>query len=122
MTELFLRRACWVGVAACLVIGGFGLTVCLLGPASGVTAVNARRVTEGMTLDEVEAVLGPGKPAQIEGADAWWWRDGKFLNVFVYFANGRVTEEPWVFELEPWGGRPEPEPPLGQRFRSVLGF
>jgi hypothetical protein len=58
-----LRRLAWVGAALCLVALAFGLTVRLIGPEPpGVTEANLRRIRPGMTLKEVEAILG----------EDWW--------------------------------------------------
>jgi hypothetical protein len=54
-----VRRLGWVGVALAVVALAFGGTARLLGPEPpGVTEANVERIREGMTVDEVEAILG----------------------------------------------------------------
>jgi hypothetical protein len=50
-----------LGIGIALVALAFLVTEAALGPRPGVTEVNARRIRPGMTMAEVEAVLGgPG--------------------------------------------------------------
>src|SRR5262245_55713008 len=55
----------WVfllGVGIYLITMGFLVTVAILGPTPGVTEGNLRRIREGMTMQQVEAILGgPGE-------------------------------------------------------------
>jgi hypothetical protein len=54
-----IRRVAWVGVALCLVALALGVTVRLLGPEpAGVNEANVARIKPGMTLREVEEILG----------------------------------------------------------------
>jgi len=51
-----------MGIAACLVVLAFGLTLRLLGLTTPVTRANVERIHEGMSRAEVEAILGgPGE-------------------------------------------------------------
>jgi hypothetical protein len=47
-----------LGVGIAVVALAFAVTDCVIGPAPGVTEANARRIRPGMTLREVEAILG----------------------------------------------------------------
>jgi hypothetical protein len=53
-----VRRVAWVGVAVTLVALALGTTTRILGPSPGVTEANVRRIQPGMTMKEVEAILG----------------------------------------------------------------
>jgi hypothetical protein len=82
-------------------------------PESKVTKANADKIKAGMTLKEVEEILGPGKEAQASdfppartriqqriaqqrqqildrGGKALKWEDGKKVIILV-FANGKVA-------------------------------
>jgi hypothetical protein len=47
-----------LGIGIALVAMAFALTDWILGPRPGVTEANVRRIRMGMTLEEVEAILG----------------------------------------------------------------
>ena len=82
-----------LGVAVCLAVVGY---VAQADPA-GVTAASFAQVEKGMTLDEVEGILG--RPALVlttlssrEGlAEATWYAPGLVVNVYLDGA-GRVVE------------------------------
>jgi hypothetical protein len=57
MKRRTVRRLAWVGVALCAVALALGVTERLVW-RPGVTPANVRRVRVGMTLDEVEALMG----------------------------------------------------------------
>jgi hypothetical protein len=67
------------------------------GPQPGVTARNFARVRMGMTLEEVEAVLGPGgqemSRASVGGQTSviMAWKGRGVSNCTVSFSNGRVV-------------------------------
>src|SRR4051794_40059365 len=72
MKRRSVRRLAWVGVALCLVALALGVTVRLLEPPPGVTEANVRRIRLGMTLAEVEAVLGqPPDSCEAETEEVW---------------------------------------------------
>jgi hypothetical protein len=57
------------GVGAALVALAFAFTNYVIGPSPGVTEANARRIRPGMTIVQVEGVLGgPGRLVFEEGA------------------------------------------------------
>jgi hypothetical protein len=58
MTRRAVRRLAWIGVALCLVVLALGVMVRLLGPTPGITEENVGRIRAGMTMEEVEAILG----------------------------------------------------------------
>src|SRR5262245_60350420 len=66
------RRLLWAGVAACVVLLGFGVVHCLF-PPPGVTEANWKRLRDGMTLREVQDVIGePPRFVAPGGAVARW--------------------------------------------------
>jgi hypothetical protein len=63
------RRVYWLGVGITLVALVFALTNYVIGPSPGVTEANAGRIRNGMTMKEVETILGgPGRRVFEEGA------------------------------------------------------
>jgi hypothetical protein len=64
-----------------------------LGCTSKVTPDNYDRIKGGMTIAEVEALLGPGQeektPAHLPDAKALRWRNGDFT-IKVEFRDGKV--------------------------------
>src|SRR5262245_5710010 len=63
------RLAVYATIAFAVVIPGFWLTHWLLSPFPGVTRENCARLRPGMTVQQVEAILGG--PA----GDRLWWVD-----------------------------------------------
>jgi hypothetical protein len=56
------RRVYLLGLGLALVALGLAVTDAMIGPSPGVTEANVRRIRNGMTMKEVEAILGgPGK-------------------------------------------------------------
>jgi hypothetical protein len=47
-----------IGLGLAAVGLAFGLLDCVMGPSPGVTEANSRRIQQGMTLKEVQAILG----------------------------------------------------------------
>jgi hypothetical protein len=90
------------------------LALCLLIPAcasSKVTRANYDKITNNMTLKDVEAVLGPGEKEQGDGSgvaaqfgvdvspppaskavEKYVWESGN-KSITVYFTNGRVSNK-----------------------------
>jgi hypothetical protein len=54
------RQVYLLGVGMVLVAGALLAADAALGPRPGVTAANVRRIREGMTLEQVEGILGSG--------------------------------------------------------------
>ena len=76
------------GLALLLLTGAFLLTHDLLGPWPGVTEANARRIQEGMTNQQVEAILrGPPDPDK--------WGDGPAGRRIQYWVEKRGTVTVW---------------------------
>jgi hypothetical protein len=97
------------------------LTVCLLLPACGknkVTKANFDKIKVGMTLAEVEAILGKGKKEEQAGTaaanrftgaigvqgklpdqDVYVWESG-VKTITVVFVNGKVSVDPTPSGLE----------------------
>ncbi len=74
------RRVYLLGVGLALVAGAFAATHELLGPWPGATEANVRRIRKGMTLEQVEAILGgkgswgnrpPTAPIPSPTGDGW---------------------------------------------------
>ncbi|MCI0464611.1 MAG: outer membrane protein assembly factor BamE [Gemmataceae bacterium] len=67
------RRVYLLGVGMVLVVLAFVITDALLGSRPGVTEANVRRIRAGMTLQEVEAILGePGRIVAGGGTLSGW--------------------------------------------------
>jgi hypothetical protein len=114
-----VRRLAWAGVALTVVALAFGVMVRLLEPPPGVTEANLRRIREGMTLRDVEAILGPvneevswtgGTPCQ--GIQSWSGETG-FVFVFFDEKTGKVNRTLSML-------RPAPPGPLNG-LRSLFG-
>jgi hypothetical protein len=62
-------RVYLLGMGLALVALAFAFTNYVIGPSPGVTEANARRIRNGMTMEEVEAIFGgPGRRVFEEGA------------------------------------------------------
>ena len=90
----------------------------------GVTDANARRIRVGMTLEEVEALLGGlgeaianGSEWEVRGQTVQWWRWVGSTGVVrvIVDETGRVVEARW----RPSGKAP---PGLLARLRAWLGW
>jgi hypothetical protein len=128
------RRVYLLGVGLALLAGAFLLTDALLW-RPGVTEANVRRIRPGMTLAEVEALLGPfildredtpfhravredALQVMCHGADSgvvhWYWH-GEHGHAGVAFLGGRVLQALWI-----------PDPPSGggllDRLHAWLGW
>jgi hypothetical protein len=66
MKRRIVRRLAWVGMALCLVALAFGVTVRLLKLPPGVTETNVGLIRKGMTLTEVEGILGESAKHEID--------------------------------------------------------
>ena len=102
-----------------LVVGALLLTDHLLWQP-GLTEENVRRLRPGMTLAEVEALLGGPAADTFEmpadyPASRWQreWREGGESVVVQFFADGRVMAT---------AGRGRPRPEILTRVRSWLGW
>jgi hypothetical protein len=113
-----LRRLLWAGIALCVLALALGLTERLLGRQPGVTAENAARVRRGMTLPEVEALMGmPGKREEIPVISyAFFGREG--VASIIFDERGRAFGAPCVYFRSTAPPRPGP---LG-RLREWLGW
>jgi hypothetical protein len=109
----------WSFVAVGAVALGLLTVVVLTSPRPGVTRENYRRITYGMTLAEVEGLLG-GEGQEVDSMGntfvrpplgmmraIWASRDpmgntfvctwhGDGLTVYVSFQGGRVTQRAWI--------------------------
>src|SRR5262245_34396305 len=102
-----------LGVGLLLGGGALALTHELLGPWRGVNVCDVRRMKPGMTMPEVEAVLGgpPTKRTDIVWGRGWSPKDrSAFLRwsgqsgvVWVVMNAGRVRQADW-FLAEPRSG------------------
>lgn len=84
-------------MAACvgLVLG----VLAMLPPSPGVTKANFDRIEIGMTMTEVEAILGSHCVGPVVNHNIYWWRDDKGFgsgDAIVHFDGGDlVTELEW---------------------------
>jgi len=121
------RQVYLLGAGLALVALAFAATEAALGPRSGVTEANVKRIRPGMTLAEVEAIFGgpadavfeailpdAGEP-QLEGDLRLWGLDRP--NAAVLFGvDGGVIRAEWV------PGSAEAEPSPLARLRAWLGW
>jgi hypothetical protein len=127
-----VRRAAWVGVALTVVGLGFGVTVRLLGPEPpGVNETSVKLIKTGMTMKQVEGVLGgPGQWQLTESSAGttdvfyrWHELDGEATVVFTILTwseNGQpLTENQGVTSAS--YQRHQPTSPL-TCLRSLLGW
>jgi hypothetical protein len=121
-TEEFMSgRVYLLGVGVALVALAFLLTDALVWEP-GVTEANVRRIRPGMSLDQVEAILGekgiavdlrdnpPGRPPSVP----WLWSARTGAAWVRVGAGGRVESASWM------SCRPEPSP--FARLRAWLGW
>jgi hypothetical protein len=114
------RRVYLLGVGLALVALALAFTDWALSLKPGLTEANARRVRPGMTLGEVEALLGgPADTAQrADKCGGDWLREWRCPRGEVYVLSGpdgRVMQA--VFQPQPTG----PQSPLA-RLRAWLGW
>jgi hypothetical protein len=77
------RRLLLVGLGA-VVLPACGLFVWVMSPTPGVSRENFLRIRKGMTLSEVEAILGePGKRAGYRGLSTGWSREKVLILITV---------------------------------------
>ena len=115
------RRVAIMAVIGLSILGAVAVALALFLPQPGVTKRNFNRVHEGMSVEEVEAILGPH--AHNAGKKLVWHaeREGSEI-VIVLDTNGRVSHKTFVpveeeppsmvrklINLIPWF-REEPEP------------
>jgi hypothetical protein len=117
------RRVYLLGVGLALVAGAFLLTDALL-RRPGVTEVNVRRIRVGMTLAEVEALLGGcGEAIAVNREDGdtrecvgvWLWVGPTGAVWVLMDPTGRVVETDW------WPSGESPPGPFA-RLRAWLGW
>jgi hypothetical protein len=95
------RRTFLLGIGIAVVALAFAVTDWVVGPAPGVTEANARRIKPGMTLREVEAILGARGLCVWDGTSSTIFRPHPYLwagpdaRVIVEFTNGGTAEEAW---------------------------
>src|SRR5262245_28274950 len=94
------RQVYLLGVGLSLVALAFVATDAALGPRPGVTKANFERIRVGMTLEEVQAVLGPASPnglgvcSMAAGHEEVWFRED-VLVCLSFDATGRVRGKGW---------------------------
>jgi hypothetical protein len=128
------RWAFLLGLGIGLVALAFVVTVEVLGPSPGVTGANVRRIREGMTLKEVEGILGGGATVHMQcrstvgATDAMkFWQGERGTALIGFFGS---DQEGWrvissSFQVEPVVRTRLPQPPessLLARLRSWLGW
>jgi hypothetical protein len=109
------RRVYLLGLGLALVTLAFAVTDWALGLRPGVTEANVKRVRVGMTLAEVEGILGEaGDP--FDCANHLLFRGQNRNRILVQIdRHGRVRRAVWV------PSREEPTSPLA-RLRAWLGW
>ena len=113
------RRVYLLGVGIALVALALAFTDWALSLRPGVTEANAKRIRAGMTLEQVESILGSRPNERIDRwrggppeACAWYGAGGVIIVDFR--KNGRVRRGDWNAD------GPEPNPLA--RLRSWLGW
>jgi hypothetical protein len=115
----------WVfllGVGVLLVTVAFVVTTTALGPRPGVTEANARRIKPGMTMAEVEAIMGHPAYLSLRGGGLWHRSEFQLWNgpdcaAWVDFA--APGDGPFLVERVGFGRKANPNPL--DRLRSLLG-
>jgi hypothetical protein len=117
------RRVYLLGLGLALVALALAVTDAALGPSTGVTEANVRRIRPGMPLAEVEALMGGrGKPligfrglVPEEMAGRWIWVGSDGLAWVGLDGTARVVEVEW------WPSAESSPGPLA-RLRDWLGW
>jgi hypothetical protein len=116
-------RVYLLGVGLALVALAFAVTDWALTLGPGLTTANVRRIRPGMTLAEVEAILGRCSADSSGGRPAWLtireWRGRLGRGVIHFGPDGRVMESftQAAVIIRPNAGGPGP----WQRLRAWLG-
>jgi hypothetical protein len=111
------RRVFVLGVALALLALTFALTDWWLGRQPCVTEANFKRIREGMTMQEVEAILGaPGDRMAGPGVLYWRWQGESGTAVVGFDGTGKVRE--FLFNRSSATARPG----FLRRLRSWLGW
>jgi hypothetical protein len=87
------RRVYLLGVGLALVALALAFTDWALSLRPGVTEANVRRIRAGMTIREVEALLGGPKTGLTEPAIASFWRGDSGEALVVFSSTDRVTDK-----------------------------
>jgi hypothetical protein len=93
------RQTFLLGVGIAVVALAFAVTDRMIGPSPGVTEANARRIQPGMTLREVEAILGArgfwlGDGTGFHHPERYQWI-GPGARVIVKLARSASEEDGW---------------------------
>jgi hypothetical protein len=116
------------GVALILVDGALALTHELLGPWPGVNERNVRRIKDGMTLQEVEAILGgPGVWRTKSGgvhytATVYEWRGAGSVAIVRVWSRAPDWQERVDYAAFEWATRLSPAPRSRFQLRPQLGW
>jgi hypothetical protein len=94
------RRTFLLGLGIAVVALAFAVTDGVIGPTPGLTEANARRIKPGMTLREVEAILGARGLCMGDGTRSFYYPlpylwAGPDARVIVEFSLGGPAEEAW---------------------------
>ena len=84
------RKVFLLGLGLSLIALAFALTQYVLDLQPGVTEANIKRIREGMTVQQVEAILGAPRRFQTDPAIGWWWEGETGTAVVVFDENERV--------------------------------
>jgi hypothetical protein len=115
------RLLLWAFVAVGAVALGSLTVVVLTRPRPGVTEENYGRITYGMTLAEVQGLLGGEAEEWVPMGNSLigtWRKDG--LTVYVTFQGGGVWQRARMKDGQGWSEMP-PEPSLA-RFLHLLSW
>jgi hypothetical protein len=135
------RRVYLLGIGLALVALALAVTDWALSLQPGVTEANVRRIRLGMTLEQVEAILGPPTKAEDYGLVKCEWAipgaDGG--HVIIRFVDGKAARPPYEdratspVKINPSRGPsctlrpcdyrfPRATPTLFDRLRGLLGW
>jgi hypothetical protein len=119
------------GLGLALVALAFVVTDAALGPRPGVTEANARRIRPGMTLREVETVLGgrglcmaDGTASTVFHPEPYLWA-GPDARILVVFTSAGLAEADWHEPRVATNGvtfQRTASPTLLERLRTWLGW
>jgi hypothetical protein len=105
MGQFLKRYKYWLIIASCFLLVGLYLYILNEGSKPGATRANFSKITEGMTQEEVEAILG--KPTNVHSDKLSWLEGddsqpirGRRLLLVRFDKSGKVSETA-VFVMQP---------------------
>ena len=105
------RYDVWAGAAVAGMFIGLAVLLSRSAPPETVTAKNLQRVSEGMTLAEVEAVFGRPSDHFLKSTRIWWGSEyiayvsfDRDDRVTCWISGSDVEPRPWYEWLKKWLG------------------